>query len=36
MSAQVENLQKRLGIAARLGVLLLAVTLILMIVGASV
>ena len=36
MSAQVENLQKRLGMAARLGVLLLAATLILMIVGASV
>lgn len=36
MSAQVGNLQKRLGMAARLGVLLLAVTFILMIVGASI
>ena len=36
MSAQAGNLQKRLGMAARLGVLLLAATLILMIVGASV
>jgi uncharacterized membrane protein len=34
-SAQVASLQKRLGMAARLGVLLLAVTFILMIVGAS-
>src|SRR5256884_1825949 len=36
MTTQVGNLQKRLGMAARLGVLLLAATLILMIVGASV
>jgi len=36
MSAQVGNLQKRLGMAARLGVFLLAVTFILMIVGASI
>jgi uncharacterized membrane protein len=36
MSAQVASLQKRLGMAARLGVLLLALTLILMIVGASI
>jgi uncharacterized membrane protein len=36
MSAQVGNLQKRLGMAARLGVLLLGVTFILMIVGASI
>jgi uncharacterized membrane protein len=35
MSAQVASLQKRLGIAARLGLLLLAVTFILMIVGAN-
>jgi len=35
-SAQVAGLQKRLGIAARVGVLLLAVTFILMIVGASI
>ena len=35
-SAQVASLQKRLGMAARLGVLLLAVTFILMIVGASI
>jgi len=36
MSAQVGNLQKRLGMAARLGVFLLAVTFVLMIVGASI
>src|SRR2546427_2558604 len=36
MSTQVGNLQKRLGMAARLGVFLLAVTFILMIVGASI
>jgi uncharacterized membrane protein len=36
MSAQVGSLQKRLGMAARLGVLLLALTFILMIVGASI
>jgi uncharacterized membrane protein len=36
ISAQVGSLQKRLGIAARLGVLLLAVTFILMIVGANI
>ena len=36
ISAQVGSLQKRLGIAARLGVLLLAVTFILMVVGASI
>jgi uncharacterized membrane protein len=35
-SAQVASLQKRLGIAARLGVFLLALTFILMIVGASI
>ena len=35
-SAQVASLQKRLGMSARVGVLLLAVTLILMIVGASI
>ena len=35
-SAQVASLQKRLGMAARLGVLLLAITFILMIVGASI
>ncbi|OLD08079.1 MAG: hypothetical protein AUI95_04130 [Crenarchaeota archaeon 13_1_40CM_3_52_4] len=35
MSAQLGNLQKRMGMAARLGVFLLAVTFILMIVGAS-
>jgi hypothetical protein len=35
-SAQATSLQKRLGIAARLGVLLLALTFILMIVGASI
>jgi len=35
ISAQVGSLQKRLGMAARLGVLLLAVTFILMVVGAS-
>jgi len=35
-SAQVASLQKRLGMAARLGVLLLSVTFILMIVGASI
>ena len=35
-SAQVASLQKRLGMAARLGVFLLALTLILMIVGASI
>jgi len=35
IGAQVGNLQKRLGMAARLGVFLLAVTFILMIVGAS-
>ena len=34
-SAQVAGLQKRLGTAARLGVLLLAVTFILMILGAN-
>jgi uncharacterized membrane protein len=36
MSAQVAGLQKKLGMAARFGVLLLAVTFILMIVGASI
>ena len=36
MSAQVGSLQKRLGMAARLGVFLLALTFILMIVGASI
>jgi uncharacterized membrane protein len=36
MSAQVASLQKRLGMAARLGVFLLALTFILMIVGASI
>jgi uncharacterized membrane protein len=36
MSAQVAGLQKRLGMAARLGVFLLALTFVLMIVGASV
>ena len=36
IGAQVGNLQKRLGMAARLGVFLLAVTFILMIVGASI
>ena len=36
MSAQVVSLQKRLGMAARLGVFLLALTFILMIVGASI
>jgi uncharacterized membrane protein len=36
ISAQVGSLQKRLGMAARLGVLLLAVTFILMIVGANI
>lgn len=36
VTAQVAGLQKRLGMAARLGVLLLAVTFILMIVGASI
>src|SRR5437879_2190864 len=36
MSVQAGNLQKRLGMAARLGVFLLAVTFILMIVGASI
>jgi uncharacterized membrane protein len=36
MSAEAGSLQKRLGMAARLGVLLLAVTFILMIVGASI
>jgi len=35
-SAQVANLQKRLGMTARLGVFLLALTFILMIVGASI
>ena len=35
-SAQVGSLQKRLGMAARLGVFLLALTFILMIVGASI
>ncbi len=35
ISAQVGRLQKRLGMAARLGVFLLAVTFILMIVGAN-
>ncbi len=35
-SAQVAGLQKRLGMAARLGVFLLALTFILMIVGASI
>ncbi len=35
-SAQVASLQKRLGMAARLGVFLLGVTFILMIVGASI
>lgn len=35
-SAQVAGLQRRLGMAARLGVLLLAVTFVLMIVGASI
>ena len=36
MSAQITSLQKRLAMAARLGVLLLAVTFIFMIVGASI
>jgi uncharacterized membrane protein len=36
ISAQVGSLQKRLGMAARLGVLLLAGTFILMVVGASI
>ncbi len=36
ISAQVGSLQKRLGMAARLGVFLLAVTFILMIVGANI
>ena len=36
VSAQVGSLQKRLGLAARLGVFLLAVTVILMIVGANI
>ncbi len=36
LSAQVASLQKRLGMAARLGVFLLGVTFILMIVGATV
>jgi uncharacterized membrane protein len=36
MSAQVAGLQKKLGMAARFGVLLLALTFILMIVGASI
>jgi hypothetical protein len=36
MSAQVASLQKKLGMAARFGVLLLALTFILMIVGASI
>ena len=36
ISAQVGTLQKRLGMAARLGVFLLAVTFILMIVGANI
>jgi uncharacterized membrane protein len=36
MSAQVASLQKRLGMAARVGVLLLALTFILMLVGASI
>jgi uncharacterized membrane protein len=36
MSAQVGSLQKRLGMAARLGVVLLAVTFILMIIGANI
>jgi uncharacterized membrane protein len=36
ISAQVGSLQKRLGMAARLGVVLLAVTFILMVVGASI
>jgi len=35
-SAQAANLQKRLGMTARLGVFLLALTFILMIVGASI
>lgn len=35
VSAQVSGLQKRLGMAARIGVMLLALTFILMIVGAS-
>ena len=35
-SAQAASLQKRLGMAARLGVFLLTLTLILMIVGASI
>ena len=35
-STQVASLQKRLGMAARLGVLLLAVTFILMILGANI
>jgi uncharacterized membrane protein len=35
-AAQVAGLQKRLGMAARLGVFLLAVTFILMIVGANI
>jgi uncharacterized membrane protein len=36
ISAQVASLQKKLGMAARIGVLLLALTFILMIVGASI
>ena len=36
ISSEVAGLQKRLGIAARLGVLLLAATFILMIVGATI
>jgi uncharacterized membrane protein len=36
ISAQVGSLQKRLGMAARLGVFLLAVTFVLMIVGANI
>lgn len=36
VSAQVAGLQKRLGMAARIGVMLLALTFILMIVGASI
>jgi uncharacterized membrane protein len=36
ISAQVGSMQKRLGMAARLGVFLLAVTFILMIVGANI
>jgi uncharacterized membrane protein len=36
ISARVGSLQKRLGMAARLGVFLLAVTFILMIVGANI